>query len=154
MATQTRTLHTLTATLTVALAAAITLIAFTSCGSMELATVADTQYLLTSRSLPLTSLLVVCDTREALVMSRARMTRVSRRLGSQSLAGFPAPARLSQVRGDLADFGRKLQILAGTAEQAGVKAQYYLAKGTPDAVIKLAQKWLGKENVFFSEIKQ
>jgi RHS repeat-associated protein len=64
--------------------------------------------------------------------------------------GVGGPAKA----GDLADFGRKLQILAGTAEQAGVKAQYYLAKGTPDAVIKLAQKWLGKENVFFFEMKQ
>jgi hypothetical protein len=64
--------------------------------------------------------------------------------------GVGGPAKA----GDLADFGRKLQILAGSAEQAGVKAQYYLAKGTPDAVIKLAHKWLGKENVFLFEMKQ
>jgi RHS repeat-associated protein len=64
--------------------------------------------------------------------------------------GVGGPAKA----GDLADFGGKLQILAGTAGQAGVKAQYYLAKGTPDAVVKLAQKWLGKENVFFFEMKQ
>lgn len=64
MATQTRTLHTLKANVPAVFAAAITIIAFTSCGSMELATVADTQYLLTSRSMPLTSLLVVCDTRD------------------------------------------------------------------------------------------
>jgi hypothetical protein len=55
---------------------------------------------------------------------------------------------------NLADFGRKLQVLAGTAKQAGVKAQYYLAKGTPEAAIKLAQKWLGAENVFLFEMKQ
>jgi RHS repeat-associated protein len=64
--------------------------------------------------------------------------------------GVGGPAKA----GDLAAFGKKLQILAGAAEQAGVKAQYYLAKGTPDAAIKVAQKWLGKEIVFLFEMKQ
>lgn len=64
--------------------------------------------------------------------------------------GVGGPAKA----GDLADFGRKLQVLAGAARQAGVKAQYYFAKGTPDEVIKLAQKWLGVENVFVFEMKR
>jgi len=60
--------------------------------------------------------------------------------------GGPAKAR------DLADLGVKLKILAGVAEKAGVKAQYYFQKGTPMEAIRLAQKWLGKENVFEFEI--
>jgi RHS repeat-associated protein len=55
---------------------------------------------------------------------------------------------------NLSLLGSKLKQLAGAAEDAGVTAQYYFAKGTPEAAIKLAQKWLGKENVFLFEMKQ
>jgi RHS repeat-associated protein len=52
---------------------------------------------------------------------------------------------------DLAQLGGKLKVLAGAAEQAGVKAMYFFEKGTPEAAVRLAQKWLGKENVVVFE---
>ena len=44
--------------------AAFLSLAVQSCGSLELATVADTQFILTTRTLPLTCILVACDTRD------------------------------------------------------------------------------------------
>jgi len=44
-----------------------------------------------------------------------------------------------------------LKVLARTAEQARVKAMYYVGKGTPDAAVKLAQKRPAKENVVVFE---
>gem|GEM_PF-1456669 len=41
----------------------LVLILLTSCGGIELTSVVDTQFLLTSRSMPLNNILVVCDTR-------------------------------------------------------------------------------------------
>ena len=55
---------------------------------------------------------------------------------------------------NLADFGTKLKVLAGAAQEAGVQAQYFLAKGTPVAAFKLAEKWLGKGNVHWYELPQ
>jgi len=52
---------------------------------------------------------------------------------------------------NLSELGSKLKVLSGTAEQAGVKAMYFFEKGTPEAAIKLAQKWLGKENAVVFE---
>jgi hypothetical protein len=40
------------------------LVLFPACGSMELSTVADTQFLMSTRTLPFERLLVVCDTRD------------------------------------------------------------------------------------------
>jgi hypothetical protein len=48
---------------------------------------------------------------------------------------------------NLGVFGRQLQILKSAAREQGVKAMMYLEEGTPEAVIKLAKKWLGAENV-------
>lgn len=47
----------------------------------------------------------------------------------------------------LSVFGTHLKVLAAAAEEAGVKAQYYLEVGTPLEAFRLAQKWLGKDNV-------
>ncbi|MDQ6772984.1 MAG: WXG100 family type VII secretion target [Candidatus Dormibacteraeota bacterium] len=52
---------------------------------------------------------------------------------------------------NVGDFGGKLRILRYAADQAGVPAQYYFAKGTPHAVLDLAAKQLGSENVFVFE---
>jgi len=50
--------------------------------------------------------------------------------------------------------GRQLQILKAAAEQAGVKAVAYFAKGTPEEVLKVARKKLGGENVhIFEDVK-
>jgi hypothetical protein len=40
------------------------LMLFSACGSMELSTVADTQFLMSTRTLPFERILVVCDTRD------------------------------------------------------------------------------------------
>lgn len=47
-----------------------------------------------------------------------------------------------------AELGHHLKVLKAAAEQAGVKAQAYFAKGTPESVLKIARKRLGEENVF------
>lgn len=47
--------------------------------------------------------------------------------------------------------GKQLQILQKAAEQAGVKALAYFAKGTPEEVLKVARKKLGAENVHIFE---
>ncbi|MFD3970604.1 hypothetical protein [Streptomyces cyaneofuscatus] len=44
-------------------------------------------------------------------------------------------------------FGRALQINKYAADQAGVKAIYYLADNTPESAIKQAKKAFGEENV-------
>ncbi len=50
--------------------------------------------------------------------------------------------------------GRQLQILQKAAEQAGVKAEAYFAKGTPESVLKVARRRLGAENVhIFEDVK-
>ena len=52
------------------------------------------------------------------------------------------------------DVGRQLQRLKAAADQKGVKAMAYFAKGTPESVLKVARKWLGKENVkIFEDVK-
>ena len=55
---------------------------------------------------------------------------------------------------NMSELGSKLKVLVAAAEQAGVKAQYFFDEGTPDTVIRLAQKWLGPENVFRIQMKQ
>ncbi len=47
----------------------------------------------------------------------------------------------------MAKLGNNLKISKYEADQRGVKAVYYLEEGTPDSVIKQAQKWFGMENV-------
>jgi hypothetical protein len=50
--------------------------------------------------------------------------------------------------------GRQLQILKAAADEKGVKAMAYFAKGTSEPVLKIARKWLGAENVkIFEDIK-
>lgn len=50
--------------------------------------------------------------------------------------------------------GRQLQILKAAADRAGVKAVAYFAKGTPEAVLKVARRRLGAENVhIFEDVK-
>ena len=50
--------------------------------------------------------------------------------------------------------GRQLQILKAAADEKGVKTMAYFAKGTSEAVLKVARKWLGKDNVkIFEEVK-
>lgn len=46
------------------------------------------------------------------------------------------------------EFGDHLSRLKQVADQNGVKAQAYLAEGTPQETLDLARKHLGKENVF------
>jgi RHS repeat-associated protein len=53
-----------------------------------------------------------------------------------------------------AKFGKQLQILADSARRAGTKAQFYFDRGTPLHTIELAQKWLGRENVFIFGAQQ
>jgi filamentous hemagglutinin len=55
--------------------------------------------------------------------------------------GGPAKAE------DLAELGRHLQKLKAAADEKRVRAIMYLEEGTPEVVINLAKKWLGKENV-------
>ena len=52
---------------------------------------------------------------------------------------------------NLADLGGKLKTLGAAAKAAGVTAQYYFEKGTPQPAIDLAKKRLGAENVFVFE---
>ena len=54
----------------------------------------------------------------------------------------------------LSRLGTRLKVLAGAAEQAGVKAQYYFARGTSLEAFRLAEKWLGKGNVHWYELPQ
>jgi RHS repeat-associated protein len=54
---------------------------------------------------------------------------------------------------NLAQFGSQLKVLRASAEAAGQKALYYFEQGTPKEVIRLAEKWLGKENVILFERK-
>jgi RHS repeat-associated protein len=61
--------------------------------------------------------------------------------------GVGGPAKAN----NLSHLGTQLKVLAGAAGRAGVSAQYYFAKGTPDEAVRLAQKWLGKGNVFIIE---
>ncbi|MFD3613273.1 hypothetical protein ACFWXA_35510 [Streptomyces atroolivaceus] len=46
-----------------------------------------------------------------------------------------------------ADFGQRLKISKYAADQAGVKAIYYLADNTPESAVKQAKKAFGEENV-------
>jgi RHS repeat-associated protein len=73
-------------------------------------------------------------------------------LGSTDIDVFGAAGEYVGVGGpkglNLADFGRKLQILKTGAEQAGVEAQYVFSNGTPQKVIDFAKKRLGDSNVF------
>jgi hypothetical protein len=54
----------------------------------------------------------------------------------------------------LSRLGTRLKVLAAAAEQAGVKAQYYFARGTSLEAFQLAEKWLGKGNVHWYELPQ
>jgi hypothetical protein len=52
------------------------------------------------------------------------------------------------------ELGHHLNVLKKAAEQAGVKAVAYFAKGTPESVLKVARKRLGAENVhIFEDVK-
>ena len=52
------------------------------------------------------------------------------------------------------DVGRQLQILKAAADEKGVKAMAYFAKGTSEPVLKVARKWLGEGNVkMFEDVK-
>jgi RHS repeat-associated protein len=55
---------------------------------------------------------------------------------------------------DLSELGTKLKVLAGAAEQAGVKAQYYFARGSSIEAFRLAERGLGKGNVHWYELPQ
>jgi hypothetical protein len=55
---------------------------------------------------------------------------------------------------NLSQLGTQLKVLAAAAEQAGVKAQYYFARGTSIEAFRLAEKWLGKGNVHWYELPQ
>jgi hypothetical protein len=48
---------------------------------------------------------------------------------------------------NLSKFGSQLKIARYAADQAGVAAQYYLAEGTPQSAVNLAEKYFGAENV-------
>jgi RHS repeat-associated protein len=54
----------------------------------------------------------------------------------------------------LSRLGTRLKVLAAAAEEAGVKAQYFFARGTPVEAFRLAEKWLGKGNVHWYELPQ
>jgi hypothetical protein len=49
---------------------------------------------------------------------------------------------------DLSRLGSKLRVLKYAADQAGVPAQAYFERGTPQTVIDLAKRRLGDDNVF------
>jgi RHS repeat-associated protein len=51
--------------------------------------------------------------------------------------------------GNISAFGSKLGILKWAANQAGVRAEYYLEEQTPQSAVNQAWKVLGKSNVFF-----
>ena len=52
------------------------------------------------------------------------------------------------------EVGRQLQILKAAADEKGVKTVAYFAKGTSESVLKVARRWLGKENVkIFKDVK-
>ena len=53
---------------------------------------------------------------------------------------------------NLADLGRKLQILKAAADDSGTTAKYYFQKGTPENVLNLARKKLGSDNVSTFEL--
>jgi RHS repeat-associated protein len=52
----------------------------------------------------------------------------------------------------LSQLGTQLKVLAAAAEQAGVRAQYFFARGTSPEAFRLAEKWLGKGNVHWYEL--
>lgn len=62
--------------------------------------------------------------------------------GSYVQVGGPAKALKP------ASFGQKVSILKWKAEQDGVGAKVYLQEGTPDNIIKIAQRILGPDNVY------
>jgi hypothetical protein len=67
---------------------------------------------------------------------------------SGEMIGVGGPAKAI----NLADLGLKLKVLSGVAERIGVRAMYFFEKGTPLEAIRLAEKWLGKDNVVVFEM--
>ncbi|MFC8192362.1 polymorphic toxin-type HINT domain-containing protein [Cellulomonas sp. NPDC057328] len=62
--------------------------------------------------------------------------------GEYIFVGGPGKAK------SLSRFGTALQNAKAAADQAGVRAMYYLEEGTPTTAVDLARKWFGDENVF------
>jgi len=52
---------------------------------------------------------------------------------------------------DLTGLGQELKVLKAVAEQRGVRTMAYFECGTPESVLRIARRWLGKENVFVFE---
>jgi RHS repeat-associated protein len=69
---------------------------------------------------------------------------------AMELIGVGGPAK----GGNLAEFGSKLKVLQGVAEEMGVKAQYHFEKGTPQEVIDFAKKRLGDANVIIFNMEK